>query len=383
MQSPNKSALSHRDQADDVRPLAVQEQLDLGPFKITPQQLQQIFHLNTRRSTCEELDYLVQQGGIDWLIDGLHTSIKDGINDDQDQRIQVYGHNKRIVRPPQTYCELLWNALEDFTMRVLLIASIASIVIEVATADNEHRHLAWIEGFAIFVAVLVCTNVAAMNDYSKEKQFRKLNAASEKSKIVAVIRNKQLIQIHEEQVLVGDICKLIEGMEIPADGVLLDASDVKVDESSMTGETHSITKGTINQCLKQKQELQDEGVQFGEQDRFKIPSPALLSGTRVLEGEGLFLICVVGDLSCLGQIKASLEQEEEEETPLQVKLTMIAEDIGKFGLISAVLIFFVLMIRFAIERGIANEWDHSKHWMEILNFIILSIVHCGSYSRYS
>ncbi|CAD8143054.1 unnamed protein product [Paramecium octaurelia] len=374
MQSPNKSALSHRDQADDVRPLAVQEQLDLGPFKITPQQLQQIFHLNTRRSTCEELDYLVQQGGIDWLIDGLHTSIKDGINDDHDQRIQVYGHNKRIVRPPQTYCELLWNALEDFTMRVLLIASIASIVIEVATADNEHRHLAWIEGFAIFVAVLVCTNVAAMNDYSKEKQFRKLNAASEKSKIVAVIRNKQLIQIHEEQVLVGDICKLIEGMEIPADGVLLEASDVKVDESSMTGETHSITKGTINQCQMQKQELQAEGVQLGEQDRFKIPSPALLSGTRVLEGEGLFLICVVGDLSCLGQIKASLEQEEEEETPLQVKLTMIAEDIGKFGLISAVLIFFVLMIRFAIERGIANEWDHSKHWMEILNFIILSIV---------
>ncbi|CAD8132398.1 unnamed protein product [Paramecium pentaurelia] len=374
MQSPNKSALSHRDQSDDIRPLTVQEHPDLGPFKITPQQLQQIFHLNTRRSTCEELDYLIQQGGIDWLIDGLHTSIKDGINDDHNQRIQVYGHNKRIVRPPQTYCELLWNALEDFTMRVLLIASIASIVIEVATADNEHRHLAWIEGFAIFIAVLVCTNVAAMNDYSKEKQFRKLNAASEKSKIVTVIRNKQLIQIHEEQVLVGDICKLIEGMEIPADGILLEASDVKIDESSMTGETHSITKGTINQCQKQKQELNDEGVQLGEQDRFKIPSPALLSGTRVLEGEGLFLICVVGDLSCLGQIKASLEQEEEEETPLQVKLTMIAEDIGKFGLISAVLIFFVLMIRFAIERGIANEWDHSKHWMEILNFIILSIV---------
>lgn len=64
---------------------------------------------------------------------------------------------------------MLWNALEDFTMRVLLIASIASIVIEVATADNDHRHLAWIEGFAIFIAVLVCTNVAAMNDYSKEK----------------------------------------------------------------------------------------------------------------------------------------------------------------------------------------------------------------------
>lgn len=51
--------------------------------------------------------------------------------------------------------------------------------------------------------------------------------------------------MHEDEVLVGDICKLIEGMEVPADGILLDASEVKMDESSMTGETHSIRKGTI------------------------------------------------------------------------------------------------------------------------------------------
>ena len=79
----------------------------------------------------------------------------------------------------------------------------------------------------------------------------------------------------------------------------------------MTGEAHAIRKATCDECLKVKLEIQAEGRKLGEQDRFEIPSPALLSGTRVLEGEGLFLICVVGDNSCVGKIRASLEQDEE------------------------------------------------------------------------
>lgn len=137
-------------------------------------------------------------------------------------------------------------------------------VIEMSTADESHLSTAWIEGVAILVAVIVCTNVAAINDYSKEKQFMKLNAASEKSKIVSIIRNGKLHQLHEEECLVGDIVKLVEGMEIPADGVIIDASEVKMDESSMTGETHSIKKDTIIKCVKRKQELESEGMQFGE-----------------------------------------------------------------------------------------------------------------------
>jgi Ca2+ transporting ATPase len=62
------------------------------------------------------------------------------------------------------------------------------------------------------------------------------------------------------------------------------------------------------------------------------------------------------------------------ETPLQEKLTDIAEDIGKFGLIAAVAIVFILLIRLAIERGIEKSWDHSRHWGEVINFIIIGIV---------
>lgn len=84
-----------------------------------------------------------------------------------------------------------------------------------------------------------------MNDYSKEKQFRKLNDVSEKSKIVTIIRHGREHRLHEEECLVGDIVKLVEGMEVPADGILIEASEIKMDESSMTGETNSIKKATI------------------------------------------------------------------------------------------------------------------------------------------
>jgi magnesium-transporting ATPase (P-type) len=80
----------------------------------------------------------------------------------------------------------------------------------------------------------------------------------------------------------------------------------------MTGETNSIKKTTLDKCLKAKHDLEAEGRQLTEQDRHEIPSPALLSGTRVLEGEGLFICCVVGDSSCVGKIRAALEQEDNE-----------------------------------------------------------------------
>lgn len=66
---------------------------------------------------------------------------------------------------PKGFIELFCDALEDFTMRVLLVAAIFSIIIEVATADSDKRSTSWIEGFAILVAVFVCATVTSVNDY--------------------------------------------------------------------------------------------------------------------------------------------------------------------------------------------------------------------------
>ena len=62
---------------------------------------------------------------------------------------------------------MLWDALEDFTLRILIVASIITIAVEVGTADEDHRSTAWIEGFAILVAVFISALVTAVNDYQK------------------------------------------------------------------------------------------------------------------------------------------------------------------------------------------------------------------------
>ncbi len=85
------------------------------------------------------------------------------------------------------------------------------------------------------------------------------------------------------------------------------------------------------------------------------------------------VVVVVGDLSCNGKIRAALNQEEVSATPLQMKLEKIAEDIGKFGLYSAIIILIVLLVRFAIEKGISKQWKTSTDLPELLNFFILAI----------
>ena len=120
------------------------------------------------------------------------------------------------------------------------------------------------------------------------------------------------------------------------------------------GETDPIKKNTLAACIESRDRILAEGHKntAGAHD---VPSPIMLSGTKVLNGEGKFMISVVGESSCVGKIQALLSQSDPEATPLQEKLEAIARDIGKFGLISALLILIVLLIRFAIEKS-QKEW---------------------------
>ena len=134
---------------------------------------------------------------------------------------------------------------------------------------------------------------------------------------MTVWRDGQVMEMHQDNLLVGDIVQVNEGMEIPADGILFEANEVTTDESAMTGETDPIHKATLEKAAKRKKELEKEKTKCEKHD---VPSPLLLSGTKVLAGEGRMLVLVVGELSCIGKIRALLTQEEETMTPLQEKL---------------------------------------------------------------
>ncbi len=95
--------------------------------------------------------------------------------EDLETRKAAFGTNEKPEVEVSSYCSLLWDALGDFMLRVLVVAAIISIVLEVAVSEPEERKTAWIEGAAILIAVAVVANVTALNDYQKERQFQKLN----------------------------------------------------------------------------------------------------------------------------------------------------------------------------------------------------------------
>ena len=119
----------------------------------------------------------------------------------------------------------------------------------------------------------------------------------------------------------------------------------------MTGQTEPIHKNTLQRCLKKKKEVGTDS----EDCKHEIPSPVMMSGTKVLTGEGKMIVVVVGELSCVGKIRALASQDDDVLTPLQQKLEKVAGDIGKFGLYSAIFIVIVLLIRFGIVKGTATE----------------------------
>lgn len=241
------------------------------------------------------------------------------------QRITYFGNNSPIVKPPQTICDLITEQFEDKILRILCAAALVSLIVGILTEGIE---LGWIEGFAIFVAVFIIVSVTAINNYLKEKQFRKLYAQVEERK-VNVKRNGKVESLSIHDLLVGDIVIIETGEIFPVDGILTHGNSLSVDESSMTGESDLIHK------------------LLPTPDNEKT-NPFLISGSKVIEGTGEMMVIAVGKNSFLG-IQKMMLQEEKEETPLQQKLAVIADDIGKLGMFASGAIFVAMMIHMIVE----------------------------------
>lgn len=225
----------------------------------------------------------------------LNTSSNEGLSgneDDINQRKQLYGENSIPPSKPKTFLQLVWEALHDATLIILEIAAIISLALAFYSApaaeeedgphgDASEQDASWIEGAAILVSVLIVVIVTAFNDYTKEKQFRGLQNRIETEHKFAVIRGGEVIQIPVSDLVVGDICQVKYGDLLPADGVIIQSNDLKVDESSLTGESDHLRKGEDS-------------------------DPILFSGTHVMEGSGRMVVTAVGINSQAGIIFALL-----------------------------------------------------------------------------
>uniref|UniRef100_A0AAQ4QNP8 Calcium-transporting ATPase n=1 Tax=Gasterosteus aculeatus aculeatus TaxID=481459 RepID=A0AAQ4QNP8_GASAC len=273
-----------------------------GEFGVTVTELTELMEL---RGTDALQKIQESYGDTEGLCQRLQSSTTDGVSGDpadMERRYQTFGQNFIPPKKAKTFLELVWEALQDVTLIILEAAAIISLGLSFyqppgketcgdvsgAAEDEGEGDTGWIEGAAILLSVVCVVLVTAFNDWSKEKQFRGLQSRIEQEQKFTVVRKGNVIQIPVADMVVGDMAQVKYGDLLPADGVLVQGNDLKIDESSLTGESDHVAKSVDK-------------------------DPMLLSGTHVMEGSGRMLVTAVGVNSQTGIIFTLLGAGEIEE----------------------------------------------------------------------
>ncbi|KAL4755063.1 hypothetical protein BDW72DRAFT_164989 [Aspergillus terricola var. indicus] len=281
-------------------------------------------------------------------------------------RKRVFGANKLPEKKTKSILELAWLAYNDKVLILLTVAAIISLALgiyqSVTAAPGEPR-VQWVEGVAIIVAILIVVVVGAANDWQKERQFVKLNKKKE-DRFVKVIRSGKMIEVSIHDILVGDIMHLEPGDLVPVDGIYIGGHNVKCDESSATGESDVLRKTAA----------QDVYGAIERHENLAKMDPFIVSGAKVSEGVGTFLVTAVGVHSTYGKTMMSL-QDEGQTTPLQTKLNVLAEYIAKLGLAAGLLLFVVLFIKFLAQlKSLGNADEKGQAFLQIFIVAVTVIV---------
>lgn len=241
------------------------------------------------------------------------TAIKDdyyhvGLTDEQVRKSRDE-HGVNLLTPPKrpSLWKLYLEKFEDPVVRVLLVAALFSLIISIV--ENEYA-----ETIGIIVAILLATGIGFFFEYDAGKKFDLLNAVNEET-LVKVVRNGHVQEIPRKDVVVGDIVVLETGEEVPADGELLEAISLQVNESNLTGEP-VVTKTTVE-------------ADFDEEATYA--SNRILRGTTVVDGHGTMRVEAVGDATEIGKVARQSTEQNTEPTPLNIQLTKLANPIGKIG----------------------------------------------------
>lgn len=232
-----------------------------------------------------------------------------------------YGVN--LLTPPKrpSLWKLYLEKFQDPVIKVLLVAAIFSFLI--AIMENEFA-----ETLGIVFAILLATGISFYFEYDANKKFDLLNTVNEEIP-VKVIRNGRIQEVPRKDIVVGDIVLLETGEEIPADGELLEAVSLQVNESNLTGEP--VIDKTAN-----KEDFDEEAT---------YPSNMLMRGTTIVDGHATMRVLKVGDSTEIGKVAKQSTEETAEPTPLNIQLTKLANLIGTIGFSVAILTFLIFFIK--------------------------------------
>ena len=288
-------------------------------------------------------------------------NLQNGLTDKQVQESrEKYGWN--LLTPPKrpSMWKLYLEKFNDPVIRILLVAAFFSLVISIIEGE-------YAETIGIFFAIFLATGIGFYFEYDANKKFELLNAVGEETP-VTVRRNGKIQEIPRKEVVVGDIVILNTGEEIPADGTLLEAISLQVNESTLTGEL------MVNKTI-------DE-ASFDEEATY--PSNEVMRGTTVTDGHGIMQVNKVGDATEIGKVATQATEQSSEETPLNIQLSKLAKFIEKVGFTIAILTFLIftgkdLYQYLSITPTVGwTEWMHIarivlKYFMMAVTLIVVAV----------
>ena len=262
------------------------------------------------------------------------------------QSRQKYGVN--LLTPPKrpSIWKLYLEKFQDPVIKVLLVAAAFSLLISIIESE-------YAETIGIFFAIFLATGIGFYFEYDANKKFDLLNAVGEETPVM-VIRNGKVHEIPKKDIVVGDVVILNTGDEIPADGVLLEAVSLQVNESSLTGEL-MVNKTT------------DE-VHFDEEATY--PSNSVMRGTTVTDGHGVMCVERVGDATEIGKVARQATEQSQEQTPLNLQLTKLANLIGKVGFTIAILTFVIFTAKDLYAYLSVTAVTDWHQWLEIARIVL-------------
>ena len=237
-----------------------------------------------------------------------------------DERRKKQGLNKFDEAPKESMIKKFFRSLSDFTTIILLVAAVISFYTAFAT---EHGDL--FEGLLIIAIVVINSVLAIVQEGNAEKALESFQDMNKQT--ATVIRDGKVTTVESEQLVVGDILVLESGDAISADARLIEASQLRVEESALTGESEAVEKDAAF--------IAEEDESLGDQLNM------VFKGCTVAAGRGKAIVTAIGMATEMGKIADLLNENTMQKTPLQVRLNQLGKRISMIALAAAALVFVI------------------------------------------
>ena len=262
-------------------------------------------------------------------------------------------HGENTLTPPKRtpLWKLYLDKYKDPIIKILLFAAVISLCLAVI-------HGEYIETIGIILAIVLATTIGFWFEMDAAKKFNVLTALGEESP-VKVRRDGKVVEVARKDIVVGDVVIIEVGDEIPADGTLIESTDLQIDESSLTGEP-IITKHA-------DPEKNDREATY--------PSTKVLRSTMVMNGRGMYQVTEVGDATEIGKVARSSTEMTSVKTPLNIQLDKLAKLISKFGIGISVAAFVIFLGRDIINdsEGIWASADYLRMAETVLQYFMMAV----------